>query len=122
QAQGGEPMAAKSVMLIWLWGGPAHLDTWDPKPNIALEYRGPFMPIATKTPGLRITELFPQIAKVSDTFTVLRAVHTQSNDHGVAGTIGLTGSQAGGVGLDGKPVTGGPRPTTGSVVARIRGG
>jgi hypothetical protein len=124
KATGGEPMAgtAKSVMLIWLWGGPAQLDTWDPKPNAPLEFRGPFMPIATRTPGLRITELFPKIAQVSDTFTVLRSLHTQSNDHGVAGTIGLTGSAAGGVGLDGKPLAGAARPTTGSVVARIRGG
>jgi hypothetical protein len=124
KAAGGEPMAgtAKSVMLIWLWGGPAQLDTWDPKPNAPLDYRGPFTPIATRTPGLRITELFPKIAQVSDTFTVLRSLHTQSNDHGVAGTIGLTGSAAGGVGLDGKPLAGAARPTTGSVVARIRGG
>ncbi|HEY1859811.1 MAG TPA: DUF1501 domain-containing protein, partial [Gemmataceae bacterium] len=122
KAGGGEPMAgtAKSVMLIWLWGGPAQLDTWDPKPNAPLDYRGPFMPIATQTSGLRITELFPKIAQVSDTFTVLRSLHTQSNDHGVAGTIGLTGSAAGGVGLDGKPLAGAARPTTGSVVARIR--
>jgi hypothetical protein len=124
KAKGGEPMAgtAKSVMLIWLWGGPAQLDTWDPKPSAPLDYRGPFMPIASRTPGLRITELFPKIAQVSDTFTVLRSLHTQSNDHGVAGTIGLTGSAAGGVGLDGKPLAGAARPTTGSVVARIRGG
>jgi hypothetical protein len=122
QAQGGEPLAgtAKSVMLIWLWGGPAHLDTWDPKPNAPLDYRGPFTPIATRTPGLRITELFPKIAKVSDTFVVLRSLHTQSNDHGVAGTIGLTGNMAGGVGLDGKPLVGGTRAATGSVVARVR--
>jgi hypothetical protein len=116
QAQAGEAMAgsAKSVMLIWLWGGPAHLDTWDPKPNAPLDYRGPFTAIATKTPGLRITELFPKIAKVSDTFTVLRSLHTQSNDHGVAGTIGLTGSMAG-------ATTETSRAATGSVVARVRG-
>ena len=45
---------AKSVILLWLWGGPAHLDTFDPKPNAPLEYRGPFSPIATKTVGVRI--------------------------------------------------------------------
>jgi hypothetical protein len=112
---------AKSVLLLWLWGGPAHLDTWDPKPNCPLEYRGPFSPIATKTPGLRVAELFPQVAKLSDTFTVVRSVHTASNDHGVAGTTGLTGSPAGGIGLDGKPLPGKPQPATGSVVARARG-
>jgi Protein of unknown function (DUF1501) len=113
---------AKSVLLLWLWGGPAQLDTWDPKPAAPLEYRGPFQAIATKVPGVRVGELFPKIAQRLDRVALLRAVHTQSNDHGVAGTIGLTGSAAGGVGLDGKPLPGHPRPTTGSVVARARGG
>jgi hypothetical protein len=123
QARGGDTMAgpAKSVLLLWLWGGPAHLDTWDPKPNAPLEFRGPFTPIATKVPGVRICELFPQLARLTDTFAILRSLHTGSNDHGVAGTIGLTGSIAGGVGLDGKPLPGSARPATGSVVARARG-
>src|SRR6266581_3083001 len=120
QAMGGAPMvgSAKSVLLLWLWGGPAHLDTWDPKPNAALEFRGPFSPIATKVPGIRITELFPKLAEVADAFSIIRSLHTGSNDHGIAGTIGLTGSAAGGLNLDGKPLPGAARPTTGSVVAR----
>ncbi len=113
--------SARSVLLLWLWGGPAHLDTWDPKPGAPLEFRGPFAPIATNVTGTRIAELFPQLAKVADTYTILRALHTGSNDHGVAGTIGLTGSATGGVGLDGKPQAGTVRPATGSVVARVRG-
>jgi hypothetical protein len=113
--------SAKSVLLLWLWGGPAHLDTWDPKPNAPLEFRGPFCPIATNVTGLRICELFPKLARSADNFAVVRSLHTGSNDHGVAGTIGLTGSSAGGVGLDGKPLPGTPRPATGSVVARARG-
>jgi hypothetical protein len=113
--------SARSVLLLWLWGGPAHLDTWDPKPAAPIEFRGPFAPIATRVPGVRIGELFPQLAQLADTFAILRSLHTLSNDHGVAGTIGLTGSNAGAVGLDGKPVAGAPRPATGSVVARARG-
>ncbi len=122
QAMGGAPMAgsARSVLLLWLWGGPAHLDTWDPKPGAPLEFRGPFSPIATKVPGIRICELFPQLAQLSDTYAIIRSLRTGSNDHGVAGTIGLTGSNAGGVGLDGKPLPGGSRPATGSVVARVK--
>jgi hypothetical protein len=122
QAQGA-PVAgsARSVLLLWLWGGPAHLDTWDPKPNAPLEFRGPFAPIATKTPGIRIGELFPQLAGLTDTFAILRSLHTTSNDHGVAGTIGLTGSDAGALDLGGKARAGTPRAATGSVVARMRG-
>jgi hypothetical protein len=113
--------SARAVILLWLWGGPAHLDTWDPKPGAPLEFRGPFTPIATRVPGIRIAELFPQIARLADSFTIIRSLHTLSNDHGVAGTIGLTGSNAGAVDLGGKAAPGSPRPATGSVVARVRG-
>ncbi len=113
---------AKSVVLIWLWGGPAHLDTWDPKPNAPLEYRGPFQPIATRVSGVRIGELFPRLANCADQFSILRGLHTSSNDHGVAGTIGLTGSEAGSINLGGNTAAGRPRPALGAVVARTRGG
>jgi hypothetical protein len=113
--------SARSVILLWLWGGPAQLDTWDPKPNAPLEFRGPFTTIATRVSGVRITELFPRVARLADRFALLRALHTGSNDHGIAGTIGLTGSSAGGVGLDGRPLPGSVRPAVGSVVARARG-
>lgn len=113
--------STKSVLLLWLWGGPAHLDTWDPKPGAPLEFRGPFQPIATRVPGLRVGELFPQIAQVADRVAVIRSLHTGSNDHGVAGTIGLTGSAAGALNLGGAALAGSVRPATGSVVARVRG-
>ncbi len=109
---------AKSVVLVWLWGGPSHLDTWDPKPNAPLEYRGPFGTIPTRIPGVRICELFPKIASLTNHLSVIRSLNTTSSDHGVAGTLGLTGSSTGGTGLDGKPLPGSPRPATGSVVAR----
>src|SRR5262249_32827473 len=56
--------SAKSVLLLWLWGGPSQLDTWDPKPDAPLDYRGLFSPIATKVPGIRICELFPQLSQI----------------------------------------------------------
>lgn len=113
--------SARSVILLWLWGGPAQLDTWDPKPDSPLEFRGPFAPIATRVPGTRISELFPQIAALADQFTIIRSLHTGSNDHGVAGTIGLTGSIQGSVGLGGQVGAGSTRPATGAVVARAKG-
>jgi uncharacterized protein (DUF1501 family) len=109
---------AKAVIMLWLWGGPSQLDTFDPKPNAPLEYRGAFGTIPTKVAGLRFCELFPQLAKLTDKLSVVRTLVTQSNDHGIAGTIGLTGSGAGGTGLDGKPLPGSPRPALGSVVAK----
>jgi uncharacterized protein (DUF1501 family) len=117
----GNQGSARSVILLWLWGGPAQLDTWDPKPNAPLEYRGPFDTIPTRTTGVRICELFPQIAELSHRFSIIRSLHTQSNDHGVAGTIGLTGSAAGAVNLGGQASSGTARPALGAVVARVRG-
>src|SRR5262245_46770355 len=95
RATGETTGSARSVILLCLWGGPAQLDTWDPKPNAPLECRGPFSTIQTRQTGVRICELFPQIADISDQYAILRSLHTTSNDHGVAGTIGLTGSSAG---------------------------
>lgn len=109
---------AKAVILLWLWGGPSQLDTFDPKPHAPLEYRGPFGTIPTRISGVRFCELFPQLARHTDKLAVLRTLSTQSNDHGIAGTIGLTGSAAGSMGLDGKPLPGSPRPALGSVVAK----
>jgi hypothetical protein len=121
-AGGAEGAKAKAVILLWLWGGPSQLDTFDPKPNATLDYRGPFGTIPTRITGIRFGELFPQLAKHTDKLAVLRTLTTQSNDHGIAGTIGLTGSAAGGTGLDGKPLQGSPRPALGSVVAKALSG
>ena len=61
-----EAAKAKSILLIWLGGGPSHLDLFDPKPKAPAEYRGPFATIATRTPGVRYTELLPRLAARSD--------------------------------------------------------
>lgn len=121
RASGGAAPRAKSVLLLWLWGGPSHLDTFDPKPHAPTEFRGPFSTIPTRITGVRFGELFPQLAARADRLAILRSLKTGSNDHGVAGTIGLTGSVAGAVGLNGVPLSGSARPTIGSTVARIRG-
>jgi hypothetical protein len=113
--------SARSVIFLWLWGGPAQLDTWDPKPNAPSEFRGPFTPIPTRVVGTRICELFPQIADRADRFTIIRSLHTASNDHGVAGTAGLTGSTQGSVNLGGGMAAGAVRPATGAIIARARG-
>ena len=111
---------ARSVILLWLWGGPSHLDTFDMKPDAPTEYRGPFEPIATTVPGLQICEHFPELAKLAHKFAVLRSLHHESNDHGIAGTIGLTGNINGAVGLDGKARGETLRPSTGAIVGRLR--
>jgi hypothetical protein len=71
----------KSVILLWMTGGPSHIDTWDPKPDRPLENRGPFGTIATKLPGVRICEHLPRMAGMLDRFTLIRSVDARHSNH-----------------------------------------
>jgi hypothetical protein len=82
---------AKSVIMFCLLGGPSQHDTWDPKPTAPAEIRGPFGTIASKTPGLRVGELMPQTAMLTDKIAVLRAVVTNDHAHSSSGYQMLTG-------------------------------
>src|SRR5437588_9054974 len=65
QAQAASKAAGKpqrSVILLWLWGGPSHLDTFDPKPDAPADYKGPFRAVGTNVPGIQICELLPRLA------------------------------------------------------------
>lgn len=119
-AQGASESKAKAVILVWLWGGPSQLDTFDPKPDAPLEYRGPFDSIPTRVPGLRVCELLPHLSKLADKYAILRSLHHESNDHGIAGTIALTGNISGAVGLGGSANGNALRPSTGSIVSRLK--
>ena len=122
ESQAAERQArAKSVILLWLWGGPSHLDTFDMKPHAPVEYRGPYAPIATNVPGIDICELLPHLARRADRYAIIRSLHCSSDDHGVAGTIGLTGSDAGATSLSGQVLAGDVKPTHGSVLSRLLG-
>jgi hypothetical protein len=66
---------AKSCIFINMVGGPAHLDTFDPKPDAPSTARGPFQPIKTKVPGIHLSELFPNLAKLTDKFSLIRSMH-----------------------------------------------
>ena len=89
-AEGRTPRA-KSVIFVFLWGAPSHLDTCDPKPDAPLEYRGPFAAIPTRTPGVHFSELVPRLAARSDRFTLVRSHVTTAPGHPDAGTVALTG-------------------------------
>jgi len=66
---------AKSCIFINMVGGPAHLDTFDPKPDAPSDVRGPFQPIQTKVPGIHLSELFPKLAKLTDKFSLIRSMN-----------------------------------------------
>lgn len=77
-----KPNAEKTaIIMVWLPGGCSHLDTYDPKPDIGSEYRGPFKTISTKVPGMHLTELLPMQAKIADKFTILRSMHQRAGGH-----------------------------------------
>src|SRR5262245_23327409 len=65
---------AKSVILVYLQGGPSHLDLWDPKDNVPDNVRSVFKPIDTKLPGVKFTEILPKLAQVNDKFTMIRSM------------------------------------------------
>jgi hypothetical protein len=86
-----KPARAKSVIIFGLLGGPGQHDTWDPKPDAPAEVRGPFGTTQSRTVGLRVGELMPETAKLTDKIAVLRAVVTNDNAHSSSGYQMLTG-------------------------------
>ncbi len=88
---------AKSIIQIWLWGGPCHLDTFDPKPEAGADFCGPFnQPLATNVAGLRINELLPLLARQADKYSLLRGMTHGINGHETAAYTVQTGRASGG--------------------------
>jgi hypothetical protein len=81
EAQAGTGSANKSIINIYLPGGPSHLDMWDLKPNAPVEIRGEFSPIDTNVPGIQICELFPRMAKMMDKFAIIRSLSDSDGAH-----------------------------------------
>ncbi len=70
---------AKSIIMVYLQGGPSHLDLWDPKDNVPDNVRSAFKPIATKLPGVQFTEIIPKLAQVIDRTTLIRSMSYTPN-------------------------------------------
>ncbi len=105
-----------SVILIWLDGGPGHMDMYDMKPDAPSEYRGIWSPIKTNVPGMEITELFPKQAKIADKFSIIRSLYHNTGDHFTGGHFMLTGR--GGVsGADNR----GRYPFVGAIATKMTG-
>jgi len=106
-----------SVILIWLDGGPSHMDLYDMKSDAPAEYRGIWKPIRTKVPGFDITELFPKQAKVTDKFSIVRSLHHDTGDHFAGGHRMLTTKDLGVSGANAQPKF----PGIGAIVSREAG-
>ncbi|MDZ4684463.1 MAG: DUF1501 domain-containing protein [Planctomycetaceae bacterium] len=89
----GEPAAPKtSCILVWLDGGPSHIETFDPKPLAPAEIRGEFEPIATKIPGMQFSENMVRLAAISDKLTIVRSIRHDQNNHGAGNHYMMTGA------------------------------
>src|SRR5262245_61294052 len=81
KARGAAGSSSKAVIMVWLEGGPSHIDTYDLKPEAPSEIRGPFRPIRTVVPGMDFCELLPMQAALADQLAVIRSMTFQNNDH-----------------------------------------
>jgi hypothetical protein len=114
QARTARPRA-KACILLFMWGGPAHQDTWDMKPGAPTEYRGEFKPIATSVPGVQVCEHLPQLARRMDRLALLRSMTHTDVDHTTGTHFLLTGR--------GVPRRGAPHsedwPSFGAVLSKL---
>ena len=102
----GETRTRKSIIMIYLNGGPSHMDMYDLKPNAPIEYRGEFQPIRTNVPGMDICEHLPMQATIADKFAIIRSMRFRNQGHTSPElyTGQLTGN----------------RPSIGAIVSKLR--
>lgn len=105
-----------SVILVWLDGGPPQHETYDPKPDAPVEFRGPLKAIDTKAPGIQVSELLPYHARLMDKMSIIRSMHHNNGDHFAAAHWMLTGY------LGSNAVNLAPQyPSAGSIITRLKG-
>src|SRR5258708_1049240 len=118
RSQGG----ARSCILVYLLGGPPHLDMWDLKPQAPPEIPGPFQPISTSLPGVHICEHLPRLARLAGQYALVRSVSHPNSNHGAMMPYTLTGRQVERPELDNivEPPTRAHPPHMGSVLSRYK--
>src|SRR5437762_1455966 len=114
QAEAAQTLTKKGVncILMWMQGGPSHIDTFDPKPEAPVEIRGEFQTIPTGQPGIRFVEHLPLLARQTDKFSIIRGHDPKNGSHGTADHLMMSGH---------KFNAALPFPCYGSVVAKERG-
>jgi len=91
--QPGRHARPRSCILLWLDGGPSHLEMFDPKPTAPTEVRGPFETIQTAVPGISICSQLPRTAAITQNLAIIRSLTSPLGEHGLANTYVLTGYQ-----------------------------
>jgi hypothetical protein len=84
-----------SVILLWMRGGPSHIDMWDPKPDAPVEYRGEFGTINTNVPGIQLTDMLPNTASIMDKWSIVRSLYHHDAGHSTGDQICFTGYNSG---------------------------
>ena len=114
--------AARACILVYSYGGPSHLETFDLKPDAPAEIRGEFKPVATRVPGISITEHLPRLGAMADRYAVVRSVTHRDNDHAIGAYLALTGYSHPKHAILGIEPAASPQdmPSVGSVVAKVR--
>jgi hypothetical protein len=113
---------AKACIVVFNYGGPSHLDTFDLKPDAPAEIRGEFQPIATNVPGVSICEHLPRLARIADCYAIMRSVNHRDNDHAIGAYLALTGyshPRSDVLGIE-PPASPQDLPSLGSVISKVR--
>jgi hypothetical protein len=111
---------ARACIVLFMWGGPSQLDTWDLKPGAPSEVRGEFKPSATNIPGIQISEHFPHLARQADKYAIIRSMTHDDPAHLSSVHHALTGRHAPKVKSDADPPSRKDSPHVGSVLAYLR--
>jgi hypothetical protein len=115
EAAAGGGNGVNSVIILWMRGGPSHIDMWDPKPEAPAEYRGEFGVSATRVPGIQLSDMLPMCGRIMDKWSIVRSLHHEDAGHSTGDQICFTGYPSGP-----KPDEN-IHPSCGSVVARQLG-
>ena len=112
-----------NCIFIFIIGGMAHQDLWDPKPEAPAEIRGDFTPIQTKVPGLQLTNILPRMSQVADQFAILRGLTHSDPDHTAGSHVRMTGAHPGGGGTFHRNTQdNNVHPALGAMVSKVGGG
>lgn len=111
----GQRTRLNSVIILWMRGGPSHIDMWDPKPDAPAEYRGEFGVIRSNVPGVLLSDMLPRSARIMDKWSIVRSLHHNDAGHSSGDQICFTGYPSGPVPDENV------YPSCGSIVSRQLG-
>jgi hypothetical protein len=95
EARAGVSQSDRSVIILWMRGGPSHIDMWDPKPEAPVEYRGEFGTMSTKVPDVFLSDMLPKSASIMDKWSIVRSLNHHDAGHSTGDQICFTGYNAG---------------------------